>query len=206
MTDTRLKTRHTLLLRLREPRDARAWREFADLYLPLLEKYARLRGVAEQDVADVVQETLKAVARAIRKFDYDPARGGFRDWLFIVTRSRVARHFRQLARTPGTLPGAEDWRDRIAELEQEPAGAEWELAYRRRMFEWAAPRVRAEVREKTWRAFWLTAVEGKPVAEAAAALGITPGAVYVARCRVIARLRECIQEAAGESIGGDPLL
>jgi RNA polymerase sigma-70 factor (ECF subfamily) len=201
------KTRQTLLLRLREPGDGRAWSEFAELYQPLVRKFALLRGVAEQDVDDVVQEVMRTVAKAIRTFKYDPDRGTFRDWLFVVTRSRVIRHFRKVARTPGAAPGEVAMQEMAAdEAWQVGPAAEWERAYRQRMFEWAAPQVRAEVHEKTWRAFWMTSVEDRPLAEVAAALEMKPGAIYVARSRVIARLRACIQRAAGEQIGGDPLL
>jgi DNA-directed RNA polymerase specialized sigma24 family protein len=59
-------TRQTLLLRIREPDDAPAWREFVELYTPLLQKFVLIRGVISQDVDDVVQEVLKAVVQAIK--------------------------------------------------------------------------------------------------------------------------------------------
>ena len=65
---------------------------------------------------------------------------------------------------------------------------------------WAAERVRVEFRRTTWDAFWMTAVEGKPPQAVAAALGLSVGAVYIARSRVMARLREVIEQVEGESI------
>ena len=200
MTDA-LKTSQTLLLRIREPSDGAAWSEFARLYTPLLRKFALLRGVEAQDVDDLVQEVLKTVSQAIRGFKYDAERGTFRSWLFIVTRSKVARHFKAQARSPrGT--GSETVR---LMLEAQPAPEEeqdWDLEYRRRMFAWAAELVQQEVAEKTWRAFWMMTVEEKTAADAAKALGMTTGAAYVAKSRVIARMRERIASVAGETLDG----
>lgn len=201
------KTRLTLLLRIREPADARAWREFSDLYLPLLKRFIRLNGVSDSDVDDVGQEVMRTVAKAIRSFEYDPERGTFRSWLFIVTRSRVAKHFKKLARTPSAkAEGGSQEIERLQDGAAEKQEEEWEKAYRLRMFEWAAPQVRQQVKEKTWRAFWMTAVEGRSPEEVAGALEMTLGGVYVARSRVISRLRARIQEVVGEKMGSDPLL
>jgi len=84
-------------------------------------------------------------------------------------------------------------------LEQQPAplpddSAEWDAEYERRVFAWAAEQVRADFQEKTWQAFWQTAVEGQPAAQVAEALGLSVGAVYVAKSRVMARLKEQVQE------------
>jgi RNA polymerase sigma factor (sigma-70 family) len=100
-----LLTRRTLLLRIREPDDGGAWTEFVSLYEPLLRKYVLLRGVPLQDVQDVVQEVLKTVTQAIRKFEYDAERGTFRDWLFIVCRSHVGKYRRRHRADNTKLPG-----------------------------------------------------------------------------------------------------
>lgn len=202
MTDS-LKTSQTLLLRIREPSDDDAWSEFARLYVPLLRKFALLRGVEAQDVDDLVQEVLKTVSQAIRDFEYDAERGTFRSWLFIVTRSKVARHFNKAARSPRGS-GSETVR---LMLEEQPAPEEerdWDLEYRRRMFAWASESVQKEVAEKTWRAFWLMTVEENTAADVAKALGMTAGAAYVAKSRVIARMRERIASVAGEHLDGKP--
>jgi RNA polymerase sigma-70 factor (ECF subfamily) len=70
----------------------------------------------------------------------------------------------------------------------------YEAEYRRQLFVWAAEEVRGEFAVSTWQAFWQTAVEGQEIKTAAAELNISTGAVYIARSRVIARLRERIEE------------
>src|SRR5262249_47810837 len=97
-------------------------------------------------------------------------------------------------------------------LQEQPApdGGEddlWQQEYRRRCFLWAAERVRAGFEERSWRAFWSTAVEGRPAVEVAAAVGLTVGAVYTARSRVLARIRKEIEHLRDDEAfppGGDP--
>jgi RNA polymerase sigma factor (sigma-70 family) len=196
-----LKTSQTLLLRMREPSDDGAWSEFARLYTPLLRKFAFLQGVESQDVDDLVQEVHKAVSQAIRNFEYDAARGTFRSWLFIVTRSKVARHFKNQSRSPRGS-GSETVRRMLEEQPAPEDEKDWDLEYRRRMFAWAAEIVQKEVAEKTWRAFWMMTVEENTAADTAKALGMTAGAAYVAKSRVIARMRERIAGVAGETLDG----
>ena len=86
-------TRQTLRLKIRDHQNSAAWEEFVDLYTPLVYRYCLSRGVHRNDVADVTQDTMRAVAGAIEKFDYDPAKRRFRSWLFRVTYSKLARHF-----------------------------------------------------------------------------------------------------------------
>ena len=83
-------------------------------------------------------------------------------------------------------------------LEQQPApladdSAEWDAEYERRLFAWAAEQVRADFQDRTWQAFWQTAVEGRPARQVGEAIGMSAGAVYVARSRVLARLKEEVQ-------------
>ena len=84
--------------------------------------------------------------------------------------------------------------------------AQFETAYWRRLFHWAADRVKDEFTAKTWQAFWQTAVENRPAATVAAELTMSVGAVYVSRSRVMARLRTCIEQLGEQTatfIGGD---
>src|SRR5436190_14806884 len=83
-------TRASLLARLRDPRDEAAWREFVDLYVPVIYGYARKQGLQDADAADLTQDVLRAVAGAVGRLDYDPARGTFRNWLFTVVRHKLS--------------------------------------------------------------------------------------------------------------------
>jgi RNA polymerase sigma-70 factor (ECF subfamily) len=184
-------TRASLVARLRDPRDEDAWREFVGLYVPVIYGYARRQGLQDADAVDLSQEVLGAVADAVRRLEYDPQRGAFRGWLFTVVRRKLA-NWRRAQRHRPRGGGATQ---RL--LEQCPVSegteAEWEAEWEQRLFAWACQQVRRDVSEATWQAFWRTAIDDQAGKRVAAELGLSAGAVYLARRRVLARLRELIQ-------------
>jgi RNA polymerase sigma-70 factor (ECF subfamily) len=187
-------TRASLLVRIRDAKDHRAWQEFVGAYAPLVYGFARRRGLQDADAADLMQEVLRSVAGAAPRLDYDPKRGTFRSWLFTVTRNKVYTFLDgQRRRERGS--GDSGVQERLEELPAADAEAsEWDREYDRRLFAWAADEVRGEFQDATWQAFWGTAVDGQTPKQVAASLGLSVGAVYVAKSRVLARLRERVQE------------
>jgi RNA polymerase sigma-70 factor (ECF subfamily) len=130
-------------------------------------------------------------------FRYDSERGTFRGWLLAVARNLLGRLCRQRQKQP---PGGGDPTVQ-ALLQQQPApdeGEQWEQEYRQRLFECAAERVRGDFRPNTWDAFWRTAVGGEDTAAVAESLGMSVGAVYIARTRVLARVRAEVHRLEGE--------
>jgi RNA polymerase sigma-70 factor (ECF subfamily) len=188
-------TRASLLARLRDGGDAEAWREFVRLYAPVVYGFGRKRGLQDADAADLMQEVLRSVARAAGQLEYDPRRGTFRGWLYTVTRNKIFNFLdgrrRQVAGTgdSGNQQRLEEQPQRELDL-----AADWDREYERRLAKWAMERVQREFQPATWQAFWLTAVEGKSAAEAGGATGMSPGAVHVAKSRVLARLRREVQQ------------
>ncbi len=186
-------TRPSLLVRIRDPQDAEAWSQFVKVYSPLVYRYARRRGLQDADAADLTQDVLRTVTRSIKRFEYDPARGTFRGWLMSVTRTRLCDF---LARRQAS--GSGDTKV-VQLLQQLPAPQDeeerWEREYRKCVFEWAAGQIRGEFQDSTWDAFWQTSVEGRETKEVSRSLGITVGAVYIARSRVLARLKKQIAKA-----------
>lgn len=193
MDDSQL-TRPSLLLRIRNAADTSAWREFTEIYAPLIHRLARKQGLQDADAVDVAQDVLYAVAGSIGQLNYDRQIGRFRGWLLTVTRSKLNNFHAKRKRNP---QGSGDTAQQ-ASLQSIPSGADdeafWDAEYERRLFEWAAERVRPDFQPTTWQAFWLTAVDGKDAKEVSEELAISIGAVYIAKSRVLARLKEQIQE------------
>ena len=193
------KTRPSLLVRIRDPQDERAWAEFLEIYEPLVYRLARRKGFQHADAVELTQEVFLAVASAIDRWDPDPARGKFRSWLFRIARNLMINLLAKQQRHPRAT-GDTDVK-RLLDRQPAPAGEDsalFDREYRRQTFHWAAEQVRGEFRDATWRAFWLTSVEGEPTKEVARLLGMTPGAVYIARSRVMARLRQTIEQLEGQ--------
>jgi RNA polymerase sigma-70 factor (ECF subfamily) len=190
-------TRPSLLVRLRNLQDQQSWEEFYAIYQPLVFRLARSQGFQDADASELTQEVFIAVASAIQRWDPNPQRGSFRGWLFRIARNLMINWLTYRRRHP-TGAGNSDIRRLLAEqpdphdLDREDS-AVFDREYKRQAFAWAAEQIRGEFRESTWQAFWLTSVENRPVPEAAKELGISAGAVYIARSRVMARLRQKIE-------------
>ncbi|MCE9566434.1 MAG: sigma-70 family RNA polymerase sigma factor [Planctomycetes bacterium] len=189
-------TRVTLLTRIRDGHDTVAWREFVQLYGPVVYRFARNRGLQDADAADLMQDVLRSVARNAHKMEYDPKRGTFRGWLYTVTRNKIYNFLSSQRNRPrGT--GDTDAQERLESTparEEDGPDAEWEKEYQRRLTAQAMERVKDEFQPATWKAFWETAVEGNSAADVGAGLKMTAGAVYVAKSRVLARLRDEVKK------------
>lgn len=194
-------TRLSLLVRLRDARDDRAWSQFVELYAPLVYGFSRKHGLQDADAADLTQDVLQAVSGGIRRLDYDPQRGSFRGWLFTVVRNKL-RNFLAAQKRPGRDTGDSNAQRLLQELpaREDDQAAWWDQEYEQRVFSWAAGQARGAFQDSTWQAFWQTAVEGKTGPEVARALRLTVAAVYLAKGRVMARLKDIIRETLDESV------
>ena len=193
-------TRVTLLTRLRDGQDAGAWREFFDLYGPVVYRFARNRGLQDADAADLMQDVLRSVARNAHRMEYDPKRGTFRGWLYTVTRNKIYNFLSSQKNRP-RASGDSDAYERLQAAparEEDGPDADWEREYQQRLTDRAMDLVKGEFQTATWQAFWGTAVEGKPASEVGTGLKMSPGAVYVAKSRVLARLRDAVRKMIDE--------
>lgn len=191
-------TRASLLVRLRDPNDVTAWKEFVELYASIIYGFARKRGLQDADAADLMQEVLRSVSSAMGRLNYDPAKGTFRGWLYSITRNKIYTFLEARSRQARGA-GDDSSQQRMEEIPSKTGDSnEWDQEYERKTFAWAVDRVKHEFQPATWKAFWLTAVDGISPKEVGQQLGMTPGAVYVAKSRVIARLRDEIAQLPPE--------
>jgi RNA polymerase sigma-70 factor (ECF subfamily) len=183
-------TSASLIQRLRA-RDAEAWRQLADLYGPLVYYWCRRYELKAEDAADVFQEVFSAIASGIHAFQHDRARGRFRGWLWTITRNKIHDHFRRLPLQEEALGGT-DGLARMAAIPQELADDPTPGPDRNQLSELvhrAVNMVQAEFEPRTWTAFWRTAVDRQESARVAEELGMSAGAVRIAKSRVLHRIR-----------------
>lgn len=180
-------TSATLLNRLRRSDDQAAWVRFVELYTPLLYHWALRVGCPETDAADLVQEALLLLLRKLPDFNYDQ-KGSFRSWL----RTVVHNCWRNLQRRAQVSVNPASSLSHLPDpAEDEPF---WKADYRRHIASRALQLMQSEFQPATWQACWEMVVGGKSAIEVARQLNMSTGAVYVAKSRVLTRLR---QELAG---------
>jgi RNA polymerase sigma-70 factor, ECF subfamily len=178
------------LLERAKARDGEAWRRLAHLYGPLVYRWCRRKGLPRADAEDLVQEVFLTVATKLQTFRREGEGDTFRGWLWTITRNKIGdwiRSHRQETRNS---------RDGEAALSTSPApqledsGSDFEEMgglYRR-----ALDSIRPEFQETSWQAFWLVTIEDQSATEVAQELGISRNAVYVAKSRILRRLREIL--------------
>jgi RNA polymerase sigma-70 factor (ECF subfamily) len=181
-----METPVSLLERLRQTPDDAAWRRLVQLYTPLLFSWARRAGESDHDAADLVQDVFAILLTALPQFRLQPG-GGFRAWLRTITLNKLRERKRRealarkvpLTAEPELPDGAEDF---------------WEAEYRQALTRRALQLMQTDFAPATWKACWECVAKGRPAQEVGRELGISENAVYIARCRVLRRLR---QELAG---------
>jgi RNA polymerase sigma-70 factor (ECF subfamily) len=188
-------TRASLLVRLPSVQDAAAWREFIAIYEPFVYRFARRQGFQDADARELVQNVLLAVVKAVGRWQLDPQRARFRTWLFTIARNQFLNQLAKQKPRTQIHSGSSSVHDL---LEQHPApddlADQLAIEHRRELFCLAAARVKRTVSETTWKAFWMTSVEQNPVEQAARELQLTAGAIYIAKSRVLARLRDEVRQ------------
>ena len=189
------ETRASLIVRLRDAADVAAWDEFVAIYGPLVYRLALRQGLQAADADDVVQQVFAAAAQSVHHWLEKPQRGRFRGWLLTIARNIAIK---TLTRRPhgGVGLGGEPGHGLLDELAAPDAEVsnQFDIEYRREVYRWAAEQVRESVASSTWEAFQLTHIEGVSIVEAATRLSLSVGNIYIARSRVIRRMRELAKQ------------
>jgi len=208
--DELIPTRQSLLSRLKNSEDQTSWQDFFNTYWKLIYGVAIKSGLTDAEAQDAVQETVIAVAKNIKEFQYDPQKCSFKSWLMLIARQRIIWQFRKRQALPvrictrlTTIPSAED-SDRTATIDRIPdpdslsLDALWEAEWEKNVMSAALERVKRLVSGKQFQIFDLYALQHWPVRDIAKTLRVTAAQVYLAKHRIgrllkkeIKRLQRC---------------
>ena len=183
------ETRFSLIEKLKSPNEMDAWTEFAAIYQPLIISICRNKGLQHADANDVAQEVLSRVSKSIEKFDSDRTGATFRGWLYRITRNLTVDFFRRRNKDPLEHAVTPDEFQELVDPTTDES-REFQLGFQKQLFLVVAQSVESQVQPQTWSAFWKVEVERQAPSDVALELGISRGAVYVAKSRVIAKLRQ----------------
>lgn len=177
-------TRPSLLQRVRQRDDQTAWREFFDLYNPLIVRFAKSRGLDDDTSADVAQECMKKLSQHMQAFDYERGRGSFKNYLMTLASHEISSRFR---RKRPELASSGEWRNfatQDAKLQED-----WDTHWLKEHINYCLGNIQSEFSEETMQAFKLYGLEQWPVARVCETLSMTDNQVYLAKSRITRRLR-----------------
>jgi RNA polymerase sigma-70 factor (ECF subfamily) len=184
-------TSATLLERLRDRADAEAWQRLVDLYSPLLSAWLRRHSLQDADVDDLVQEVLTTVAREAVRFEHSGRPGAFRHWLRNILANRL-REFWRARRLRPMVTGDSDFVALLDQLEDPDSGISrlWDQEHDQHIVRRLLAMIEPQFAPSTWQAFRRVVLEGGQPDAVAAELGLTVNAVFIAKSRVLQRLRQ----------------
>jgi RNA polymerase sigma-70 factor (ECF subfamily) len=193
-----IATRASLVGRLKNWDDQTSWGELDRTYRRLIVAFTLKQGLNDQEAQDVAQDTLLAVARDIAKFEYDPARSSFKNWLLTVTRHRITDHIRRRSRAVPTQAqrAADTTRTSTVARLPDPNGqaleAVWDEEGQRHVVDQAMEQLKTKVGTEHFQIFYLSVIKGQASAKVAAALGVNLAKVYVVRHRLAPRFKKLV--------------
>ena len=174
---------------LKTSNDSLAWKSFRDQFYPAIYNFARRLGLADHYAEDAAQETMIAFLKAYRKGLYNREKGRLSNWVFGVARNVVNNQRRRIPkeRLISDNNATRSWWD----LQEDDKAVKhtWDTEWKKIVLERCMLKVRKQVAPNVFEAFTLYALTGKPVDMVAEKLNMTTNAVYIAKSRVLNKLR-----------------
>jgi RNA polymerase sigma-70 factor (ECF subfamily) len=185
------ETSASLLERLRERPDPGSWQRLVELYTPLIHGWLRRQSALQADADDLCQEVLTVVVRRLPDFHHNQRRGAFRHWLRSIT-VNCLRDFWRARRSRPLATGNSDFAELLDQLADPHSGVSklWDEEHDRFVTQKLLQQIKHEFTPNTWRAFERVALDGAQPDTVAAELGVSVNAVFIAKSRVLSRLRE----------------
>jgi RNA polymerase sigma-70 factor (ECF subfamily) len=178
-------------------RDAEAWKRLVRLYYPLVRSWCARAGLQAEDAADVAQEVFRVLAGKVGAFRSENGANSFRGWVYGITQKQLLAHRRHAREQPigaGGTEAARRWAELREDEQEDSSSAPSPHDERKHLLRRALDLLRGDVEERTWQAFWRAAIEGHAPADIARDLGLSVNSVYLAKARLLKRLREEFDE------------
>lgn len=186
-------TRASLLQRVRDPQNKEGWREFFQIYQPLLYRYARVRGLSREDADELAQQCMTLLIERMPRFEYSQGKGGFKHWLRKMINNKINDFYKKRK-----VPLAESADFRRPQERETTLEEIWEREWEKKHLQYFLKQIRDEVAPNTYQAFEYHVICDWPVERVVETLGVTPDQVYAAKSRITRKLRTLMRDALGE--------
>ncbi len=189
--DPNERTSSTLLERARDE-DRNAWEVLVKLYAPLVFSWCRKQDLQVHDAENVCQEVFASAYVGLHAFRKSKTSDSFRAWLRTIARNKFIDHIRREKKNNKEQVGIEA--RKIIEKTVDEKMAEYDEKERQQelyqLYRGALDLVRAYFSDQDVRVFTRVVIEGTPPAQVAGELGIPINIVYLAKSRILKRLRD----------------
>ena len=183
-------TRSSIIERIKNSDDKTAWGYFDTTYRKLIYGYALKRGLTHEEAEDVTQDTMHAIAKGIKTFEYNPEHASFKKWLFTIARRKLVDQIRnKQGQPPIQHRAADDDRstatvDREEDLDESALEAHWNREWSVYLVGMALQNIKSQVSIEQYQIYDLYVVKGRTVSEVAKTLAVTSNKVYIAKSRI----------------------
>jgi RNA polymerase sigma factor (sigma-70 family) len=191
--DDFIPTRASLLNRLKDPEDQRSWQDFYNIYSRVILDLSLKAGLNRTEAQDVLQETMMSVCRHMPTFKYDPSLGSFKNWLFTMTRWRIADQIRNrgaVCREGNETATGTGLLERIPDPMAEGLDRIWEAEWEKGLLAAALQNVRQRLDPERYQIFDLYVNKGWAPEKVAMTFGIPVSQVYLAKHRITEMIRD----------------
>ena len=190
--DELIRTRATLIGRLKNLQDQTSWEQFFETYWKLIYCFARKAGLTDAEAQDVVQETMFAIVKHMPTFTYDPNRGSFKGWLLNMARWRIIDQIRKrrplsdkhhLRSNHSTSTGT-DTVDAIPDPAGQSLDQYWETEWQTNLLESAMNNVKRRLDPEKYQLFDCYVNKEWAPEKVATTFGVSVNQVYQAKHRI----------------------
>lgn len=204
MPDIELKTRRSLIERLRNRDDRESWREFFNRYWKLIYGLAIKSGLTADEAEEVVQETMATLSKNLDSYEYQPEECSFKSWIFKCAKWRIIDQIRKRPADflrsirPDHEPDRTATVERVADEATPPLEQIWEEEWQQNLMDVALARVKQKVSIKEFQIFDLYVLKAWPVSEVKRMLHVSAARVYVTKHRISALIRKEVRKLEEE--------
>lgn len=177
-------TRHSILRGIKNDQDD-SWNRFFETYSPLIRLHGKDCGIEEDSLDDLVQDVMLSVLNNRQKFEYDPEKGRFRDYLRFIIRARSNDMLRVRYKQEKVLE---------IEMSEEYLDDRYQTEWEEHLRVVSLKKLKETVSARHYQIFHMLDIQNRKIKEIARFFKMSEASVYSIRNRTELKLRQIAEE------------